>query len=597
MSLMHRYEVTDRAGQRHVATLADCLNVQRTPAWRQRILDRTFHQVSSTDGSLQVEKSFFYLDLARGQAFLVHPPRERYRYAVASEQLDRMLKVLTKDMRARAVQLRVAFGTEELREKLVAADAGLDDRAVELMKAAAMHDHPVLLTRPRLRMSLDEVNAKGARFLVQYDHAPKAFAVTYQAPEVFCGETKPLKGWSGTMARHDLYKLPKKGDHWVNYRRWVPSQDAMADLHAVVLALGKGQAPAVESAAFQSMLERLPRGSSLSSQGKTDLRKLFDWVKKHGSQKLQDQLFEIRFGVELEDSWYRNRDKNDIDTLWRLLKNLPDSHVEGNSKLEEINLGHGSGGIYSPSTMEIEIGASLLAHKESFEDTLRHEVGHAVHEANQDLVDGWLWSRFGFTMFPVNQPGIDDWITQMGPVSGYAGLNATQKAQVRALVRQAAGPGEQWGPPSPPSAPVGSPWRAQDFGPRLAFERSGDSWYANNANWYRVNGKAFAFNFWYAQLMCVNEATLDFVNHHMPDNYAAMSPAEFFAEIYALYYDIGDPQRKHLPADVMAWIKAKLGGASVSQPAKPKSASSKTTRNRPARPAAKRLAAKPARRR
>ena len=39
------------------------------------------------------------------------------------------------------------------------------------------------------------------------------------------------------MKKHDLYKLAERGDHWVNYRRWLPSQDAVADLHATVLAL------------------------------------------------------------------------------------------------------------------------------------------------------------------------------------------------------------------------------------------------------------------------------------------------------------------------------------------------------------------------
>jgi hypothetical protein len=586
MSLLHRQEVTDRNGQRHIATLADCLNVQRTPAWRQRILDRTFHCLPAAEGGLQIEKSFIYLDLPRGQAFLVHPPRERYRYTVASEQLDRMLAILPADMRGRAQQVRVVFGVDELREKLIAADAGLDDRAVELMKAAVMHDHPVLLTRPRLRMSLDAVTPKGARFNVQYDHSSKAFQVTYGTPEVFCGQTRPLKSWSGSMKRHDLYKLPKQGDHWVNYRRWVPSQDAMAELHAVVLALGKRQPPNVKSAAFKEMLVRLPRGSSLSGQGKTDLRKLFEWVKKQGLQKLQDELFEIRFGVELEDSWYRNRDKNDIDTLWRLLKNLPDTHVEGNSKLEEINLGHGNAGFYSPSAMEIELGASLLSHKENFEDTLRHEVGHAVHEANLELVDGWLWSRFGFAMFPPNAQGIEDWIAQMGPGAGYAGLNATQKAQVQALLRQAVGAGEEWGPTVTPSAPPGSPWRSPNFGPRLAFEHTGSHWYENHANWYRANGKAFAINFWYGWLMCVDEATVDFVANKMPDAYALMSPAEFFAEMYALHYDLDDPQRKHIPADVLSWMKVKLGGAARTQPARPKSATSKTASKRPGRRAA-----------
>lgn len=588
MSLMHPYEVTDRNGQRHVATLADCLNVQRTPSWRQRVLDRTLHCITSSGAggtSLQIEKSFMYLDLARGQALLVHPPRERFRYVGASEQLDRMLQVLPKEMRGRAHQIRVVFGTEELREKLIALDANLDDRAVELMKAAVVHDHPVLLTRERLRLSLDQVDAQGARFRAEYDHSPKAFHVMYATPEVFCDDTKVMKAWSGTMKKHDLYKLPPAGDHWVNFRRFLPAQDAVAELHVLVLALAKGKKPAVNGAAFKLLLERLPRGSALSGQAKTDLRKLFTWIKKQGLQKLQDQLFEIRFGLALEDTWYRNDNKNDIDTLWRLLKNLPDTHVEGNSKLAEIDLGHGSGGFYSPSTMEIEIGASLLAHKESFEDTLRHEVGHAVHEANQALVDGWLWSRFGFTMFPANPQGIDDWIAQMGPGAGYAGLNATQKTQVRALLRQAVGPSEEWGPTVTPNAPLGSPWRATEFGPRLAFERSGANWYANNANWYRANGKAFAINFWYGMLMCINEDALDLVNNKMPDTYATMSPAELFAEIYALYYDIGDTQRKNLPPDVVAWIKAKLGGATRSQPAKPKSATSRTAVRRPAPPA------------
>lgn len=584
MSLLHRYEVTDRNGQRHVATLADCLNVQRTPAWRQRVLDRTFHQLPAGEGGFQVEKSFVYLDLARGQAFLVHPPRERYRYAIASAQLDRLMQVLTAEMRARVRDLRVVFGSEELREKLVAADAGLDDRAVELMKAALMHDHPVLLRLPRLRLSLDAVTAAGASFLAQYDHSPKAFRLIYAAPEVFCGNDRPLKAWSGTMKKHDLYRLPKQGDHWVNYRRWVPSQDAVADLHAVVLALAAGRAPDVKGTAFKAMLQRLPRGSSLSGQGKTDLRKLFDWVKRQPAMgALQDELFEIRFGVELEDSWYRNRDKDDIDTLWRLLKNLPDSHVEGNSKLEEINLGHGGGGFYSPSTMEIELGASLLAHKESFEDTLRHEVGHAVHEAHLELVDGWLWSRFGFVMFPATAQGIDDWIAQMGPATGYARMGAAQKAQIRALVRQAIGPGEQWGPSAMPSAPPDSAWRAQGFGPRLAFEQTGASWYENSRRWYRVNGKAFAINFWYAQPMCVDESTLDFIQDRMPDPYAAMSPAEFFAELYALVYDLDDPQRAQVPADLLAWMKAKLGAPARTQPARPRTASSKSAIRRPRR--------------
>jgi len=572
MSLMHPYQVTDRNGVRHSATLADCLNIQRTPAARQSILDRTFHRVSAEGAEMQVEKAFFYLDLPRGQAFLVQPPRERFKHVDASARLERMLGVLPDSMRSQVQYLRVAYGLDELREKIVAADAGLDDRAIELMKAAVVHDHPVLLTRARLRLSLDRVDAQGAQFLAQYDHSPKAFNVTYATPELFCGDERALKNWSGTMDRNDLYKLPERGDHWVNYRRFLPSQDALSQLHVAVSDLAKGKPPAPASKAFQSLLARLPRGSGLSSQGKQDLRALFLWAKKKNLQKLQDQLFELRFGVTLEDSWYRNDDKNDIDTLWRLLKNLPDSHVEGNARLSEISLDlGGGGGSFSASTNEIEIGSTELAFKERFEDTLRHEVGHAVHEAHPDLVNGWLWERFGWAIFEPTQAGIDDWVAQMGAGSGWPALTATQKTQMRSLIRQACGAGSVWGPTVTPNAPSGSPWRVAGFGPRLAFEQSGDSWYEKNSQWYRAGGKAFAFNFWYGTLMCVSEATLGFINTRMPDAYAAMSPGEFFAEIYALFYDPGNPKRKNLPADVMKWLDRELGQLSAGREAMPKS--------------------------
>jgi len=572
MSLMHPYAVTDPSGTRHATTLADCLNIQRTPAARQQVLDRTLHKLE--DAGWHVEKAFMYLDLPRGQAFLVQPPRERYRHRDASAQLERMLAVLPAAMRAQAQQVRVVFGLEELREKLVAADAGLDDRAVELMKVAVMHDHPVLLKRARLRLSLDKVDAQGASFVAAYDHSPQTFRATYAAPELLTQDTRTLKQWSGTQKQHDLYKLPK-GDHWVNYRRWVPAQDALADLHTVVQQLAK-KPPG--TAALNALIKRLPRGSALSGQGKQDLRKLFLWAKKKNLQKLQDQLFELRFGVELEDSWYRNDDKNDIDTLWQLLKSLPESHVEGNVKLAEIELGRGGGGSYSAGSREIEIGAQELAFKERFEDTLRHEVGHAVHEAHTDLVNGWLWERFGWGVFdPEKHGGVDDWANLMGPAWGK--LTEAARTQMRALVRQACGKGGVWGPTVTPQAPAGSPWKAPDFGPRLAFENSGDSWYENNPRWYRAGGKAFAINFWYATLMCVDEATLNFINGRLPDRYAAMSPAEFFAELYALYYDRDDPKRGVIPDDVAQWLDAHITAAAPTKKAMPK-----TLRGQKARP-------------
>ena len=83
--------------------------------------------------------------------------------------------------------------------------------------------------------------------------------------------------------------------------------------------------------------------------------------------------------------------------------------------------------------------------------------------------------------------------------------------------------------------------------------------------------------------MCVNETTLDFINDKMPDFYAAMSPAEFFAELYALHFDIGDKQRKHIPADVKKWLDGQLGEAERTQPSRPVAAGSRAKRQAPLR--------------
>jgi hypothetical protein len=38
-----------------------------------------------------------------------------------------------------------------------------------------------------------------------------------------------------------------------------------------------------------------------------------------------------------------------------------------------------------------------------------------------------------------------------------------------------------------------------------------------------------------------------------------MSHFEFFAEVYALYYDLDDPQRPAIPADVAQWLDDHIG--------------------------------------
>jgi hypothetical protein len=68
--------------------------------------------------------------------------------------------------------------------------------------------------------------------------------------------------------------------------------------------------------------------------------------------------------------------------------------------------------------------------------------------------------------------------------------------------------------------------------------------------------------------MVVDTATLDLIDK-LPDNYAAMSLYEFFAEMYALYYDYDDPKRIVIPIAVAKWFDANIGKREPENPRRP----------------------------
>jgi hypothetical protein len=109
-----------------------------------------------------------------------------------------------------------------------------------------------------------------------------------------------------------------------------------------------------------------------------------------------------------------------------------------------------------------------------------------------------------------------------------------------------------------PAAPQNHKWWTQGFGPRLAYKQSGSYWYRHQSEWYAPDDKAFFVNFYYRSLCVVNKDALEIIKA-IEAPYAAMSPFEFFAELYALHYDGDDTLRAKIPADVSAWLNANIG--------------------------------------
>lgn len=570
MSTFRAYTAQCTCGHSFRVQMAVAVNPVRMPHLREDILEGRLHRFTCPEcgRTFTAEKRFVYADLKQGLVVHVHPPGHAPQWRQASQALNADLDSLDPHGVVKPkMRRRVAFGIGELREKLVAEDAGLDDRRIELAKVLALHEHPILLRRPRMRLFLDKAHDDRLQFFAGYEHAPQAFGVA--VPRfAFDRLSGPVaQKWVADAHKTDLFR--DENDLWVSVRRWAPSNTALATLHQLGEAVRAGQKIDLSSPAFKQMVQGLPRGSQLPTAAKIDLRDIEKYAMKDGHPEVQDALFEVRFGVELDDEWGKGQDTSGIDTLWDLLKDLPDTNVEGNSHIHEIFLKPGDGGgVFNPGSDDVTVTSDPAG--EAFRTVMRHEIGHAVQEKldkeRKNLVIGYLGTKFGWKTYPGTSAGAAAWVADM---AGWGNAGKDDRRRIADALVSSLGPGSSWSPPPPVSLPQGSAWWGDNFGPRLAVAGSRANWYQTNQIWYRQGGKAFFLNYWYRVFMAVDVAWLDFVNQKMPWNYAAMSPAEFFAEIYALYYDPVDPRRTAIPADIAAWLSANVGAPRTGAPAAP----------------------------
>jgi hypothetical protein len=563
MSVFQPHSVKCGCGASFVADLADGVNIDRLPEARAQIISGAFHRFNcpTCQRRMTIEKEFSYIDLARNTFIKVKPRHDRHLWKEASaaleEDLQRVPSVLS-DVRGRTE--RVVFGLGELREKLIAEDHGIDDRMVEMLKALLIYEHPFLIQTSRVRILLDGVRVDQVDFISCYDHDQRTYRIGMPRAIVdnVLERRTDIEKWVGRdHKKSNLFHLDR--DYWVNFWRWSPQTWALGDLYEFAREVRFGRTIQTRSRRFTNMVKYLPRGSHLPGWAKRDLRAIYLYAKQKKLAALEDSLFEIRFGIGLDDDWAYNDDPNDIDTLWKLLRDLPDTNVEGNTSINEIHLAEGQGGgWYEPWSHDIHIGGNVAGNAERFQDVIRHEVGHAVHDRFDDRVTPWLESRFGWRTFGTSSADIDRWVDLMG---GWGNARAAERIEIRSFLGEALGPGSRWTPGPAPDPPSGHAWWREGFGPRLAYEGTRSNWYNSSQNWHRVNGKAFFMNFWYRKLMVVDEATLDLISTKMPSRYAAMSPLEFFAELYALYYDLDDPGRPSVPPDAMEWMDRNIGSS------------------------------------
>ncbi len=126
--------------------VADSLSVTRMPESRHMVLERTLHRArcGRCDHGFVVDKPVLYTDFSRGLWISVMPVVDRVAFAVCEREATSVYRTafargpaIVHEL-ARQTRPRLVFGYEELREKVIAADHGLDDAVLEVLKIEAL---------------------------------------------------------------------------------------------------------------------------------------------------------------------------------------------------------------------------------------------------------------------------------------------------------------------------------------------------------------------------------------------------------------------------------------------------------------------------
>ncbi|HWO20617.1 MAG TPA: CpXC domain-containing protein [Kofleriaceae bacterium] len=188
MSVTETFLIDCDCGARVEALCCLTINADRHPHLREALLDRTLHQFQcgACGKTLSVEKKLAYIDLARRQFYSTAPERERAAERALAEDVIAAWNLAFGTQAPVSVgalfdtekfQVRLCFGLEELREKVVAQEARLEDLALEVLKAELMGAHPDWGERGIRTLRLDHVEPDGRlAFLLERATEPPAVA-------------------------------------------------------------------------------------------------------------------------------------------------------------------------------------------------------------------------------------------------------------------------------------------------------------------------------------------------------------------------------------------------------------------------------------
>jgi hypothetical protein len=175
LSITHKEILTCVCGYQHIEMIVKSLNAGRHPHLRDQVLERTLHRFEcpSCARRVVIDSDFFWFDFHRKEFIGVFPAGMRARAAECEKVLSSAFEFTMREYAPGFIKsysegffVRTVFGVEELREKIVAHGAGLDDVVLEMVKLELFAVHPELIDRGVVSFRLDSFFDDGSLVLL-----------------------------------------------------------------------------------------------------------------------------------------------------------------------------------------------------------------------------------------------------------------------------------------------------------------------------------------------------------------------------------------------------------------------------------------------
>src|SRR5688500_5093505 len=195
------------------------VHASRAPRWRESALDGSLHHArcGGCGAEIDVRTPFLFTDMSRAQWVHVDVPGALARWrAVEAAALagfdtwSRTSPLFAE--RAATLQVRIVFGVEELREKLLAWDAYGDDARIECAKLAMLRQRPDA-RRPGERLRVDAIMGGDLHVRAVAADEPSRARAAWTTPRNFV-DGLDLPAW-----RAELPELFGRG--FVSIDRWL----------------------------------------------------------------------------------------------------------------------------------------------------------------------------------------------------------------------------------------------------------------------------------------------------------------------------------------------------------------------------------------